>query len=216
MNFLHTANNMSDNHSIPPLTQPVGLFPHLVARRQELLIMKGGWSGGFKISLFDGTPLLEVEAEQMSLSHRKHIVDVASQKRLCTIRKETWSFSWRYYGVENDSDDNAPHVFDIESHAKLLSGTENIMRFRNMAVGGEEVQIEFKNNPWGKEGAVMLDGVPVAIIERKGMQIKMEYHLHVAQGLDMSLIVAVFMAQMDRSRSSGAAAGAAAGAASAS
>lgn len=177
--------------------------------------MKGGWSGGFKISLFDGTPLLEVEAEQMSMSHRKHVVDVASHKRLCTIRKETWSLSWRYYGVESDADDKAQHIFDIESHAKLLSGTENIMRFRNMAGDGQEVQIEFKNDPWGKEGAVTLGGMPVAIIERKGMSVKREYHLHIGQGLDMFLIVAVFMAQIDRSRSSGAAAGAA-GAASAS
>lgn len=203
---------MSDISSIPPLPQPVGLFPHLVAQRQETVIMKGGWTGGFKLSLSDGTPVLEIEAEQMSLSHRKHVVDIASQKRLCTIRMQTWSFHWNYYGVESDDDDNAPHIFDIESHSKFISGSENVMRFQNLAGDGQPMQIDFKNNPWGKKGTVNLNGRPIAIIERKGMGFKADYRLHIAQGLDMFLIVAIFMAQIDKTSSQSAAAGAGAGA----
>lgn len=51
-------------------------------------------------------------------------------------------------------------------------------------------QLDYKTNSFGRNWPVLFDSTLVALIERQCFKMSTEYHLHVAQGLDVFLVVA--------------------------
>ena len=61
---------------------------------------------------------------------------------------------------------------------------------------------------------MMVDGIPAAMIKAKWIKLRTEYHLHIAKGLDMFLVVAIILALDDKAKTKHSAAGAGAAGAS--
>ena len=193
--------------ALPP--PGLAIFPHLIATEPTSLRAKGTYmSRSFDITTMDGQPILRIESESMSASHRKHVIDVRSGQKLCTIRKTKWSMSWKYYA---ETAEDGPHLFDLHSHSGF-GGSRSEMVFANAADNGKQTQVEFKNSSFGRDGAVKINGIPVAVVEKAYFKMRKEYHLHVAAGLDMFLVVAVVIVMDDKMRTQAASSAAAAGA----
>jgi uncharacterized protein YxjI len=76
---------------LPPVPQPIALFPQFIAAQPETLVLKEkvlSLSGdSFSIKLANGTPVLQVEGKVMSISGRKKVADMQGN-HLFSIVKE--------------------------------------------------------------------------------------------------------------------------------
>jgi uncharacterized protein YxjI len=196
--------------TLTSLPAPVAANPDFVAHNTETIILSNEpFTKEWKVCLHDGTPLLLVSGESVSMSHRKTVTDPQGRK-ICQIRRQNWSMGTRYYA---ETTENGPRLWELESHFGL-TGSNNKMTFANQAAGGEKAALEIKNNTFGSVSQVKYDGKEVAIIEKKRWKMRHEYHLTVAKGLDMSLIVGLAIALDDKTRTTRAATAGAAGGAS--
>jgi uncharacterized protein YxjI len=193
--------------TLTALPVPVAANPDFVAHNTETIIVSSEpFSKQWKVCLHDGTPLLIVSGESLSMSHRKTISDPQGRK-LCQIRRQTWTMGTRYYA---EATEDGPRLWELESHTGLTS-RNNKMTFSNQAAGGEKAALEVKETTFGSVSQVKYDGKEVAIIEKKRWKMRHEYHLTIAKGLDMSLIVGLVIALDDKTRTSRAATAGAAG-----
>lgn len=194
---------------LPPSRTPLALFPDFVAQRAETVVIKGRYVGdSYDITTLDGRPLLTVKAEAMSLSHRKRIYD-ANGRHIFNIRKETWNITGNAYWIEHPSND--AKLFTLESKSSM-SGRKFSGTFTN-AVNGQQEQLLFKNNPFGLHGTIAngATGTPVANIDREMFKLRKEYHVTVAPGVDIALIVGMCICFDDRAKSDSTATAAVAG-----
>jgi len=196
--------------ALQPLPNPgTAVFPNYIAKKTETIIMKAtGMTGSYKLTLSDGSALFTIDSESISWSHRKHVLD-SSGREICQIRQgRSFGRSAKYYAEV--SEDSATKLWQMKSKIGLGS-MMNTMTFTN-AMTQKPVQMEFKKKLFNGGGEVMLDGCIVALVEKKSLKLRPEYHLTIAPNLDMFLIVGVVVSVDDIVRSSGAAAGAGGGA----
>jgi uncharacterized protein YxjI len=70
---------LSEEEYLPEVPCEIGVFPQFFARRSETIVLKEkvlSLSGDdFHVKLADGTPLLRVEGQVMSISDRKRVYD---------------------------------------------------------------------------------------------------------------------------------------------
>jgi uncharacterized protein YxjI len=187
---------------------PVAIDSNFIAQKTEnLKVAKDVMSKNWTVTLDSGALLFRIEGEFMSLSHRMTVKDSKGQK-MYQIRHESISGpgSTLYYAEVSEG---GPKVWEMEITSHMFIGTETTMRFFNVANGGKEDQLEFKNNPMGSTGYVKYQGKEVAKVHRNKLQLGTKYDLEVMQGLDLSLIVGIVVAMHDKieTRNSAAASG---------
>jgi len=194
--------------SLPALPTPgVGIFPNLIAKKEETLIMKGeSFSRSWKICLHDGTPIMTVEGEHLSASHRKTVLDAQGQK-LGQIRRQRWTIPTTYYA---EASEGGPRLWELKSHMGFPTA-KNTVTFANATGDGRSAELNFKKDGIGSSGVVKLGGQDVAIVEKKHWKMRSEYHITVAPGLDMFLPIGLMVALDDKAKTAQRSAGAAGG-----
>lgn len=163
------------------------------------LIMKGeNLSYSFTISAEDGTLLFEVNAETLSASHQKHIVDCRSGHELFTIRKEVFSMHYRYSAEVPDG--SGSMLFETDTDISFLKGPTTTMSFKNALQNGEPDQLQLKVHNLGGEHEIMWRGQKVAEIYKEVFKMRTEYHLTMVAGVDPLLVVTLATVMDDRAR----------------
>jgi uncharacterized protein YxjI len=186
----------------------LAVFPELITQKQETLIMKAeSFTRSWKICLFDGTPILSIEHESFSVSRRKTVYD-AQGRQLCQIRRKSGFGSSKYYAETTES---SPKIWELISKAGFLS-SKNTVSFANVVDGGRVVELALKNSgSRSPTGVVRLGETDVAVVDKESWKMLAEYHITVAEGMDMFLPVALVVALDDKARAARAGAAGAAG-----
>jgi uncharacterized protein YxjI len=170
----------------------LAIFPTLIAQKQETLIMKiESFSRAWKICLFDGTPIMTISGESLSFSRRKTVCD-GQGNQLCQIRCRKRG---TYYA---ETSENGPKIWTLASKTGVFT-TRTTASFGNVVNGGKPVDVGMKNSTSRSPSGVVRSGeVDIAVVEKQSWKMRTEYHITVAQGLDMFVPVALVMALDDR------------------
>lgn len=116
--FRYNMSSQIANVQLPPVKQPIGLFPPFIAKQTETLILKEkvfSLSGdSFDICLANGQPLIKVEGKVGTLSGRKKIYDVGG-KYLFDIYKEHFHI-------------HATYVVEVEGQGKVMEVKSSFKR----------------------------------------------------------------------------------------
>ena len=87
-------------NQLPPSSRPLAVLPAYIAQHSETIVMKEKVMSlsddAFFVKTLDGREILKISADTFSLSHRKHVCDVADNP-LFTIRHEVLSIPASYY-----------------------------------------------------------------------------------------------------------------------
>jgi uncharacterized protein YxjI len=168
----------------------LAIFPNFIAKNQVTLIMKAeSFSRSWKITLQDGTVIMTISREGLSLSRRKTIHN-AKGEPLCTIRRQSRG---KYY-AETSTGQN---IWNLSSKQSFLS-SKTTASFTN---GGREVELDFKNSRHRMAAGVLKWGeVDVAVVDKESWKMRAEYVITVAEGCDMFLPVALVCAMDDKAR----------------
>ncbi|TID18501.1 DUF567-domain-containing protein [Venturia nashicola] len=183
----------------------LAIFPDLIAQKQETIIMKADYfQKTFAVYLQDGTPILTITGESLSLSRRKTFTN-AQGTQLCQLRHHKRG---KYY-AETSSGQN---IWNLSAKSRFM-GTRSVVSFANVVDGARQVEMDMKAR--FISGTLRWGNLDVAVVERKSWKMKAEYHITIAAGCDMFLPVALVLALHDKAKaaSSGGAAGAGGGAA---
>ena len=181
---------------LPPLPQPIALFPQFIASKPEVLVLKEkvlSLSGdSFHIKLADGTPVLQVEGKVMSLTGRKKMSDMQGN-HLCTILKEHFHLH-STYAVESAG---GQKMAEVKSSLKLM-GSKATATFTTH--DGKQQTLTMRGN-WFDTSADIVDetigGAVIARIDRKILSGKdiffgqQTYGVQVAPGVDLALVAAL-------------------------
>lgn len=198
-----------------PLRQPIAIYPQYIASTHATtLLMKSSshWKNSYAISLI-GAPiptvssheprgimeppsLLSIDAQSWSLSHRMHVYDDRTYTKLCTIRRENWSFRSRYYA---ETSEGSARLFESESRNSW--GRKNVFTFQNQAGKGEIVELKVKSPAFSQRQEVYLEHRMVGLIETDRWHVKTHYNLTAAQGLDIFVLVCIAALVDDQRRS---------------
>jgi uncharacterized protein YxjI len=117
---------------LAPLPAPIAVDTNYVAKSTEkLTLTRRALSSDWVATMEDGTTLLALEGESMSLSHRKTLKDSQGRK-LYQIRRKTFTLGTKYYA---ETSENCPRFWGFEIHTRL-TGSETKMTFKNAATGG--------------------------------------------------------------------------------
>jgi uncharacterized protein YxjI len=103
-----------------PYPTPLGLFPQFFARQSETLVLKEkvlSLSGdSFEVKNIQGLPIFQVKGEVLSLSGRKHVMDMAGNV-LFTIRKKLIALHATFYA----EDPNGNTIFEVKGKFSSMS-----------------------------------------------------------------------------------------------
>ncbi|KAF2495288.1 DUF567-domain-containing protein [Lophium mytilinum] len=183
---------------LPPLSRDIGIFPPYIAQQSETLVLKEhvlSLSGdSFSIKTTDGRAIFQVKGEVMSLSGRKHLMDMSGSP-IFDIRKEHLTLHTTYYG----EDPSGNKILEVKSKFALLGSTA-YGTFTSLS--GKAEKLEMKGD-WLSTSGQIVDtstGEVVATIDRKLLSGKdiffgqQTYALTIAKGADMALMVAMCIA----------------------
>lgn len=188
---------------LPPVPRQIGIFPNLIARQSETLVLKEkvlSLSGDtFDISLANGQPILKVQGSAVSLSGRKKMTDMQGN-HLFDIRREHLSLSAKFY-LEDANKNNLMTVKGSFNILRLFLGnlipSKSMCQFRS--IDGKEEQLLIKGGFMANSADIIEEstGIVVARIERKILSGKdilfgqQSYAVVIAPGVDMALVAAM-------------------------
>ncbi|KAL0939864.1 DUF567 domain protein [Colletotrichum truncatum] len=177
-------------------TNAVGVFPQLIAKQTETLILKErmlSLTGDcFDIKLANGQPIFKVQGKVMSISGRKSVFDMAGT-HLFDIVKEHFHIHTTFAAI----DPSDRKIMEVKSSFALL-GSKATATFISPSTGKSE-SLQMKGN-WMSTQADIVDtstGQVVARIDRNMLRVrdiiggKQTYSLTVAPGMDMALMAAM-------------------------
>lgn len=145
----------------------------------------------------EGQALFLVEGERFSRSHRKTVIDAATNAKLFQIRKDGIGLKHYYAEISEDG----PRLFETETHRKLMHRPRTEITFANQADSSRPViSLEFVPAGLGNDGSFTLNGQVVTTVEKVSLSLSGEYLLTIAAGLDPTLIVGVMVAMIDRAK----------------
>ncbi|KAF2455905.1 tubby C-terminal-like domain-containing protein [Lineolata rhizophorae] len=192
---------------LPPVPQPIGVFPQFTAQRTETLILKEkvmSLSGdSFDIKTVDGRPIFKVKGDAFSLSGRKAVSDM-QDNHLFDIRQRHLTMHSTYYC----EDPSGNEFFEVKNKIRFLS-SKAVATFISAGTGKQE-SLLMKGNFFDSRAEIVDEstGNLVAVIDRKFMNAsellfsQQTYALTVAPGVDMALMVAMCIA-LDEHRNEG-------------
>ena len=183
---------------------PLTLFPAYAARGPETLVVKSAssWTDGkYMIDTIDGRPIFQTDkGEGFSFSYRRRIFDARSGAHLFTVKRESRAFQPTIYHALGPSEAGA-RLFECEfdpwAEGERCSG-----HFVNPTTGAQE-RFLLKGN-WLQSKATVsnqVTGQSVAEMKKESWKLKTGYHIAVAPGGDMALIVALCIIMHDRQES---------------
>ncbi|RTE82167.1 hypothetical protein BHE90_003317 [Fusarium euwallaceae] len=180
---------------LQPAPRQVGVFPNLIARQTETLVLKEKvlslTGDSFEIKLANGQPILKVEGKLLSISGRKSVYDMQGN-HLFDIVKKLLNIHTTFH-VESPQ---GQVLMEVKSSFKLL-GSKATATFTS--IDGKQDVLEMKGG-WLDYAADIMDkttGTAVARIDRKLLSGKdiffgqQTYALVVAPNVDMALMAAL-------------------------
>ncbi|KAJ4157632.1 hypothetical protein NW754_009277 [Fusarium falciforme] len=180
---------------LQPAPRQVGVFPNLIARQTETLVLKEKvlslTGDSFDIKLANGQPILKVEGKLLSISGRKSVYDMQGN-HLFDIVKKLLNIHTTFH-VESPQ---GQVLMEVKSSFKLL-GSKATATFTS--TDGKQDVLEMKGG-WLDYAADIMDkttGTAVARIDRKLLSGKdiffgqQTYALVVAPNVDMALMAAL-------------------------
>ncbi|KAJ4324380.1 hypothetical protein N0V84_003942 [Fusarium piperis] len=180
---------------LQPAPRQVGVFPNLIARQTETLVLKEKvlslTGDSFDIKLANGQPILKVEGKVLSISGRKSVYDMQGN-HLFDIVKKLLNIHTTFH-VESPQ---GQVLMEVKSSFKLL-GSKATATFTS--TDGKQDVLEMKGG-WLDYAADIMDkttGTAVARIDRKLLSGKdiffgqQTYALVVAPNVDMALMAAL-------------------------
>ncbi|RSL49802.1 hypothetical protein CEP53_009034 [Fusarium sp. AF-6] len=180
---------------LQPAPRQVGVFPNLIARQTETLVLKEKvlslTGDSFEIKLANGQPILKVEGKLLSISGRKSVYDMQGN-HLFDIVKKLLNIHTTFH-VESPQ---GQVLMEVKSSFKLL-GSKATATFTS--TDGKQDVLEMKGG-WLDYAADIMDkttGTAVARIDRKLLSGKdiffgqQTYALVVAPNVDMALMAAL-------------------------
>ncbi|KAH7266023.1 hypothetical protein NCS57_00773000 [Fusarium keratoplasticum] len=180
---------------LQPAPRQVGVFPNLIARQTETLVLKEKvlslTGDSFDIKLANGQPILKVEGKMLSISGRKSVYDMQGN-HLFDIVKKLLNIHTTFH-VESPQ---GQVLMEVKSSFKLL-GSKATATFTS--TDGKQDVLEMKGG-WLDYAADIMDkttGTAVARIDRKLLSGKdiffgqQTYALVVAPNVDMALMAAL-------------------------
>ena len=195
--FLPSTNNIGILSAVP--SPGMAIFPQLLSDQHQTILMEGEtWNHNYKLTNADtGQPILAVDAELFSLSHRKHIIEVSTGTKLCTIRHKAFSGCGLYYA---ETTDDGAHIFDAELATRY--GPLNYrIAFDNACSEGEKCVLDFQTTSRRhlRDGTVFWDGRPVACVRRLAVFAK-RYEIAIAPMLDPFVVLGLLLAVESKAR----------------
>jgi len=175
----------------------IGVFPQYIAQKSEQLILKEkvlSLSGdSFTIKTTDGRPILQVKGEVMSLSGRKHVMDMQGNL-LFDIRKQLIAFHATYYC----EDPKGNQFFEVKSKFSIGS-SKAIGTFTSTAGSGKQCELVMKGDFFDRKAEITDAATKqlVATIDRKFLNVgeilggQQTYAVSISPGVDMALIIAM-------------------------
>ncbi|KAL2021848.1 hypothetical protein VTK56DRAFT_6622 [Thermocarpiscus australiensis] len=191
------------SYQLPPAPQPLAIFDQFIAQQTVTLVLKEKLHDSFDVKLLNGQPVLRVQGKILSLRARKCVSDMAGN-HLFDIVKEHLHIHTTF-AVQDPSERK---LMEVKSSFALL-GSKATATFTSTRTGAP-VSLVMKGN-WVDTSADIVDqatGAPVARIDRKLLNARellfgaQTYHLTVAPGVDMALMVAMCIA-MDEKNNEG-------------
>ncbi|EEU45641.1 uncharacterized protein NECHADRAFT_93841 [Fusarium vanettenii 77-13-4] len=180
---------------LQPAPRQVGVFPNLIARQTETLVLKEKvlslTGDSFDIKLANGQPILKVQGKMLSISGRKSVYDMQGN-HLFDIVKKLLNIHTTFH-VESPQ---GQVLMEVKSSFKLL-GSKATATFTS--ADGKQDVLEMKGG-WLDYAADIMDkttGTAVARIDRKLLSGKdiffgqQTYALVVAPNVDMALMAAL-------------------------
>ncbi|KAK4186171.1 tubby C-terminal-like domain-containing protein [Podospora australis] len=179
-----------------PVPQPLAVFDQFITPHPQTLVLKEGFMDSFDIKNVNGQPIFRVEGKILTAHGRKSFFDMQGN-HLFDLIKELLHYH-ATFACETPGDKRK--VLKVKSKFALL-GSKARATFTNSRTG-QPVTLAMDGN-WFDTTAEIKDattGVIVARIDRKLMNMgeaflgKQTYHLTIAPGVDMTLIVAMAIA----------------------
>jgi uncharacterized protein YxjI len=195
-----------------PSAAPFALFPAFAAQKPETLIVKAQsvWTDGkYSVKTIDGRLVFNTDkGESLSFSYRRRVYDI-NDTHLFTIKRESRVFQPTIYHALPPSGTGA-RLFECQFDP-WASGDKCTGHFVN-AINGKQEHFFLKGNFLQSKATISNQetGQSVAEIKKQSWTLKTEYHITVAPGVDLALVVALCLISHDRQeshRSSGAGAG---------
>lgn len=204
---------------LPAMRQPVGILPQFYAKKPETIVLKEkifSLSGdSFDVKTAEGQNVLRVQGTVFSLSGRKHVTDM-QDNALFTIRKELLSIPASFYLEDPHGQkvvtiegkfsckfllchfDHTTRSISLRTYIDTVGSTKSSIRFTN-AGDGQPVELKMDGNFFGNHCQVINANTnePVAQIDRERWNARQflaqqqTYAVHVAPGMDLSVVAAI-------------------------
>ncbi|KAK4225615.1 tubby C-terminal-like domain-containing protein [Podospora fimiseda] len=180
---------------LAPLPQPIAVFDQFITPYGDTLVVKEKLLDCFDIKNVAGQPILRVQGQIMSIHGRKTVTDMQGN-HLFDIIKEL--LHWHATFVAEDKSQRK--LLEVKSKFALL-GSKATATFTNSRTG-QPVTLTMDGN-WFDTTAEIKDqatGFVVARIQRKLFNMReailgqQTYHLTIAPGVDVAVIVAMAIA----------------------
>ncbi|KAK4200929.1 tubby C-terminal-like domain-containing protein [Triangularia verruculosa] len=182
-------------YQLPPLAQPIAIFDQFIARQTETLVIKEKLLDSFDIKTHTGQPVLRVQGQLLSMRGRKTVTDLGGA-HLFDIVKEMLHIHATFVANSQAGE----KLLEVKSSFALV-GSKARATFTNRRTG--QPVILFMKGNWFDTSADIVDettGAVVARIDRKLLNMReaflgqQTYHLTVAPGADMAVLVAMCIA----------------------
>jgi len=183
---------------LAPVPHPIAIVGNSIYDQPQTLILKEkvlSLSGdSFDIKLLDGTPILRVQGQVMSLSGRKSVFDIryGQNNHILNIVKEHFHIHTTF-AIQNPQ---GGKILEVKSGFALI-GSKATATFTSLT--GEQKELKMKGN-WLDSSADITDGSTGAIVARinrkflSGRDIlfgQQTYAVQVAPGVDVALVAAM-------------------------
>jgi uncharacterized protein YxjI len=188
-----------------PSPAPFAFFPAFAAQKPETLVLKCESTftdSTYSINTIDGRPVLNInnKGEGFSFSYRRRVYDATHGTHLFTIKRESRAFQPTIYHALAPSETGA-RLFECQFES-WTSGDKCSGHFVN-AVTERQEHFSLQGNFLQSKATVanQATGQSLAEIKKQSFKLKTEYHIAVAPGVDMALIVALCLIMHDRQES---------------
>lgn len=179
----------------PVRTPRLAIFPQFVADKPTTLILRGKWFSKDLSTLFeDGRPFIHAS------HHSGHYVltEATSNTLLCVLHSNLDGDDNPYYAQLSLNPDSL-RIFETNTVKHTFHSNETDMQFKNAQNGGQWATLEFKDKGhFGFGGTITFDGVPVAVIMKNMGNVRHEYRMEVAVGMDMFIVAALAVVLADQ------------------